>query len=82
MKNNWDKYSESELNDLMKFADGYKDFISSCKTERECASFAKKMLNENGFKCICEYERLNPGDKVYYINKNKLSDTEVMYYFF
>ncbi len=23
MKNNWDKYSESELNDLMKFADGY-----------------------------------------------------------
>ena len=29
------------------------------------------MLNENGFKCICEYERLNPGDKVYYINKNK-----------
>ena len=26
MKNNWDKYSESELNDLMKFADGYKEF--------------------------------------------------------
>ena len=39
MKNNWDKYSESELNDLMKFADGYKKFISSCKTERECASY-------------------------------------------
>ena len=35
MKNNWDKYSESELNDLMKFADGYKKFFTtmSAKTE-------------------------------------------------
>ena len=31
----------------------------------------KKMLDENGFKCICEYETLNPGDKVYYINREK-----------
>ena len=55
----------------MKFADEYMYFLNKGKTERECVAFAKKMLDENGFKCICEYETLKPGDKVYYINKDR-----------
>lgn len=58
MKNNWDKYSESELNDLMKFADGYKEFISSCKTERECASYIINKAIEAGFQNLDDVSNL------------------------
>ena len=35
-KNAWSKYDEKSLADLMKFNEGYKDFISYGKTERLC----------------------------------------------
>lgn len=71
MKNNWDKYSESELNDLMKFADGYKEFISSCKTERECASYIINKAIEAGFQSLDDVSNLKSGDKVYVNNRGK-----------
>lgn len=71
MKNNWDKYSESELNDLMKFADGYKGFISSCKTERECASYIINKAIEAGFQNLDDASNLKSGDKVYVNNRGK-----------
>lgn len=71
MKNNWDKYSESELNDLMKFADGYKEFISSCKTERECASYIINKAIEAGFQNLGDASNLKSGDKVYVNNRGK-----------
>lgn len=71
MKNNWDKYSESELNDLMKFADGYKKFISSCKTERECASYIINKAIEAGFQNLDDVSNLKSGDKVYVNNRGK-----------
>ena len=71
MKNNWDKYSESELNDLMKFADGYKEFISSCKTERECASYIINKAIEAGFQNLDDASNLKSGDKVYVNNRGK-----------
>lgn len=67
----WNKLSNKEIEDVMKFCDEYMYFLNNGKTERECASFIKKMLDENGFKCICEFETLKPGDKVYYVNRNK-----------
>ena len=70
-ENGWLKVDEEKNKLIMNFSDEFIYFLNKGKTERECASFAKKMLDENGFKCICEYEKLNPGDKVYYINKNK-----------
>lgn len=67
----WNKLSTEETNELIKFCDEYMYFLNNGKTERESASFIKKMLDENGFKCICEFETLKPGDKVYYVNRNK-----------
>ena len=71
MKNNWDKFSESELNDLMKFADGYKEFISNCKTERECASYIINKAIEAGFQNLDDVSNLKSGDKVYVNNRGK-----------
>ena len=70
-ENGWLKVDEEKDKIIMNFSNEYIYFLNNGKTERECTAFAKKMLDENGFKCICEYETLKPGDKVYYINRNK-----------
>ncbi len=70
-ENGWLKVNEEKDKIIMNFSNEYIYFLNNGKTERECATFAKKMLDENGFKSICECETLKPGDKVYYINRNK-----------
>jgi len=70
-ENGWLEVDSELEKSIMKFSDEYIYFLNKGKTERECVAFAKKMLDENGFKCICEYETLKPGDKVYYINRDK-----------
>ena len=55
----------------MKFNEEYKEFISLCKTERECVDLAVKICEENGFKELSTYTTLNPGDKVYVTNKGR-----------
>ena len=32
----WNKYSKEEFENVMKFSDGYIDFLSDSKTERAC----------------------------------------------
>ena len=39
-ENAWKNYSDEELVELEKLARSYKEFISSNKTERECATAA------------------------------------------
>ena len=70
-KNAWEKYTGEKLNDLMKFNDEYKEFLSLCKTERECVTFAVNLAEKYGFKEINEFETLKPGDKVYATNREK-----------
>ena len=36
----WNKYSKEEFNDVMKFSDGYIDFLSDSKTERACVQIS------------------------------------------
>ena len=57
--------------DVFEYAKGYIDYMNKAKTEREIIKQSKKMAEENGFKNIEEMESLKPGDKVYYINREK-----------
>jgi len=70
-ENGWLEVDSKLENTIMKFSDEYIYFLNKGKTERECVAFTKKMLDENGFKDICECETLKSGDKVYYINRDK-----------
>ena len=70
-KNAWNKYTGEKLNDLMKFNEEYKEFISVCKTERECVDFSIALAKKYGYKDINEFEVLKPGDKVYATNMGK-----------
>lgn len=71
----WDKYSKDDFKALFKISDEYKDFMSKCKTERECTREFIKRAEVKGYKNIEELiksnTKLNPGDKVYANNKDK-----------
>ena len=70
-KNGWDNISEEEGRKIFEYSEGYMKFLSKSKTEREIVKNSVELAKEHGFKCICEYETLKPGDKVYYINRDK-----------
>ncbi len=67
----WENISEENKEKIFKFSDEYIYFLNKVKTEREAVCFAKKMLDENGFKDINKLEKLKKGDKVYYVNRDK-----------
>ena len=67
----WDTIEEDEKKAIFKFGDEYLYFLNKCKTERETIDFSKEILDKNGFIDIKEKMILAPGDKVYYINRNK-----------
>ena len=70
-ENAWLKYDQKELKNVMKFNDGYKEFLSISKTERLAVKEAVKQLEAAGFKCAKEVKSLKAGDKIYFVNKNK-----------
>ena len=68
-KNAWNKYDDKAP--VMDFAEGYKHFITTAKTERLAVKEAIRLLEENGFKNGANLASVRPGDRVYFINKNK-----------
>ncbi|MBQ2070125.1 MAG: aminopeptidase, partial [Bacilli bacterium] len=68
-KDAWEKYPDNK--EVMEFAEGYKEFLSYCKTEREVVKLSVKLAEAKGFKPLSSFVRLRPGDKVYAVNKNK-----------
>ena len=70
-KTGWEGIDEKKKKDIMQYCEKYMDFLNSSKTEREIVKSAKELAEKKGFKNIREYEKLKPGDKVYYINRDK-----------
>ena len=70
-ENAWKKYDASMEKEVMSFAEGYKEFLSNSKTERLAVKEATKRLKEAGFKDVNEVKKVSPGDKVYFVNRNK-----------
>ena len=75
MKNAWQKYDDDGIKKIFDFNEGYKNFISKCKTERECVKETIKIVEEKGYKnlddVIKNNETLKSGDKGYANNMNK-----------
>ena len=74
-ENAWKKYDEKGIKEIFDFNEGYKKFISECKTERECVKESIKIAKQHGFKDLNDVikagEKLKPGDKVYADNMGK-----------
>ncbi|MFL0267762.1 aminopeptidase [Candidatus Clostridium radicumherbarum] len=71
----WEKYSKEELEKVFLLSNRYKNFMSNCKTERECVKEFITLAEKAGFRnletLIKEKVALKSGDKVYANNMNK-----------
>lgn len=70
-ENGWETIDTRQKEAIFNFSKDYINFLNKAKTEREFIIEAKKIANENGYKDISEFEKLQPGDKVYFINREK-----------
>ena len=65
----WKKYSEEDRKKVFDFAEEYRNFLSNCKTERECVTTLVADAEKNGYRnlndVIANGEKLQAGDKVY-----------------
>lgn len=74
-KNAWSKYEGAQMEKVMEYNEGYKAYISCCKTERECVAETIRQAEANGYKdlkkLIAKGKKVKSGDKVYYNNMDK-----------
>ena len=67
----WKDLDENTKNEVFALSKRYMDFLNVSKTEREFIKNARKMADEHGFRDIMEFNSLKPGDKVYFVNREK-----------
>ncbi|MBP3502085.1 MAG: aminopeptidase [Clostridia bacterium] len=70
-KNGWENLDDITKNEIFDYCNSYMEFLNNGKTEREIIKESKKIAQLNGFTDIKNIEYLKPGDKVYYVNREK-----------
>ena len=73
--NAWTKCDNIKIQKVMEFNEGYREFLSQCKTERECVTRSVEIAKANGYvdikDIIKEGRSVKTGDKIYAVNKGK-----------
>ena len=67
----WETVNFEEREKIFTLSEEYMNFLNKAKTEREFIKMARILADQNGFKDIIEYSSLKPGDKIYFINREK-----------
>ncbi len=71
----WESYSDEEKQELHDLNEGYKAFLSQCKTERESTDEIVRQAQAKGYRDLQDIikngEKLQPGDKVYAVCMKK-----------
>lgn len=70
-ENGWNTVTEEEKDKIFEFSNKYIEFLNKSKTEREFVKSAKELAQKNGYKDIMDFETLKPGDKIFFINREK-----------
>ena len=70
-ENGWNTVDTRKKEAIFNFSKEYMNFLNKAKTEREFIVEATKMAQANGYKDIAEFEKLQPGDKIYFVNRGK-----------
>lgn len=67
--NAWERYDEGQLDELEALSSRYINFISACKTERECVAETVRLARASGYEslddAIASGRRVKPGDRLY-----------------
>ena len=67
----YESMTRYEEENMYKYANEYIEFLNKAKTEYKCVEYIEEELKEAGFINIEDLDKLNVGDKVYYINKDR-----------
>lgn len=70
-KNAWLNYSVAQMKEVFAVNEGYKKFISECKTERECVAEVVRQAKAEGYKDLFAVKKVKAGDKLYAVNMDK-----------
>ena len=70
-KDGWEEADEAERKEIFDISEKYMEFLNQAKTEREFIKKARELADKNGYKDIMEFETLKPGDKIYFVNREK-----------
>ena len=70
-KDGWEDADTRKREEIFNLSKKYMNFLNAAKTEREFIKQARKMADENGYKDIMEFDTLKPGDKIYFVNREK-----------
>lgn len=69
VKNGWKKVKNQS--EIFSFCEDYKTFLNLGKTEREFVKEGVKFVESKGFVSADTKDNLVPGDKIYYVNREK-----------
>ena len=70
-KSGWETVGSEKRNKIEDISTKYMNFLNRAKTEREFIKRARELANNNGYRDIMEFETLKPGDKIYFVNREK-----------
>ncbi|GAB6179198.1 aminopeptidase [Desulfotomaculum defluvii] len=71
-KNAWEQVNEETKQQILNLSEGYKQFLSNCKTERACVRQIINMAQMRGFLPINQCQSVEAGDKVIISSKGKV----------
>ena len=70
-KNGYDRLSAEDEAAMRTYCEDYKKFLDAGKTERECVDETVRQAEAKGFKPFVRGMAVNPGDKLYRVNRGK-----------
>lgn len=77
-KNGWDLIDTAEAKKVDEYSDGYMKYLNVSRTEREAVREAVKLAESKGFVPYDSGMPLQPGSKMYYVNRDKALMLAVM----
>jgi aspartyl aminopeptidase len=69
-ENVWERYGKKHRSDCFEFSENYKNFLNTCKTERECVGYIRDVLGKRSF---LDLDHINKSSQ-------KVKDLEKGYY--
>ena len=70
-KNGYDRIDTQERLQIESYCREYMDFLNTARTEREAVRYAVEKAEALGFRAYQAGEALNPGDRIYRVNRGK-----------
>lgn len=70
-KNHFKEADAAERRRMFDYAEGYKSFLFTSKTERGACATAVKLCEERGYRPYMFGDKVKAGDKLYFVNREK-----------